>query len=79
MGEADAEAVDAAVGGGQDFHAKAVFFDDFAGEGDVAGDLGDEAAEGGGFVVMRAGAGWALRAGRVGRRPGWDRTRCLRS
>jgi hypothetical protein len=52
VGEADADAVDAAVGAGEDFEAEAVFFDDFTGEGDVAGDLGDEAAEGGGFVVL---------------------------
>ena len=35
----DADAVDTAVGGGEDFEAEAVFFDDFAAEGDVAGDL----------------------------------------
>ena len=52
MGQADADAVDAAVGAGEDLEAEAVFFDDFAGEGDVAGDLGDEAAEGGGFVLF---------------------------
>ena len=52
MGEADADAVDSAVGAGEDFEAEAIFFDDFSGEGDVAGDLGDEAAEGGGFVVL---------------------------
>jgi hypothetical protein len=38
-GEADANAVDAAVGAGEDFEAEAVLFNDFAGEGDVAGDL----------------------------------------
>jgi len=52
VGEADADTVDAAVGAGEDFEAETVFFDDFAGEGDVAGDLGDEAAQGGGFVVL---------------------------
>ena len=31
MGEADADAVDAAVGAGEDFEAQAVLFDDFAG------------------------------------------------
>jgi hypothetical protein len=51
--EADADAVDAAVGAGEDFEAEAIGFDDFAGEGDVAGDLGDEAAEGSGLVVLR--------------------------
>jgi hypothetical protein len=53
MGQADADAVDAAVSAGEDLEAEAVLFDDFSGEGDVAGDLGDEAAEGGGFVVLR--------------------------
>jgi hypothetical protein len=52
VGQADADAVDAAVGAGQDFEAEAFLFDDFAGEWDVAGDLGDKAAEGGGFVVL---------------------------
>src|ERR1700732_2801257 len=52
VGQADADSVDAAVGAGEDFEAEAVFFDDFSGEGDVAGDLGDETAEGGGFVVL---------------------------
>ena len=51
-GEGDADAVDATVGGGEDFEAEAVGFDDFAGEGDVAGDLGDKAADGGGLVVL---------------------------
>jgi len=31
VGQADADAVDAAVGAGQDFEAEAVFFDYFAG------------------------------------------------
>jgi hypothetical protein len=53
VGEADADAVDAAVSAGEDLEAQAVFFDYFAGEGDVAGDLGDEAAESGGFVLFR--------------------------
>ena len=44
VGQADADAVDSAVGAGEDFEAEAVFFDDFSGEGDVAGDLGDEAS-----------------------------------
>ena len=59
MGEADADTVDAAVGAGKDFEAETVFYDYLAREGDVAGDLGDEAAEGGGFVVLgeREGAG----------------------
>ena len=48
--EADADAVDAAVGAGEDFEAETILFDDFTGKRDVAGDLGDEAAEGGGFV-----------------------------
>jgi hypothetical protein len=52
MGEADADAVDAAVSAGEDFEAEAVFYDYFSGEGNVAGDLGDQAAEGGGFVVL---------------------------
>ena len=52
MGQADADAVDAAVRAGEDFEAQAVLFDDFAGERDVAGDLGDQAAEGGGFVLF---------------------------
>ena len=52
MGQADSDSVDAAVGAGEDFEAEAVFFDDFSGKRDVAGDLGDEAAEGGGFVVL---------------------------
>jgi hypothetical protein len=39
MGQADADAVDAAVGACQDFQAEAVFFYDFAGQGYVAGDL----------------------------------------
>ena len=34
--KADAEAVYASVGAVEDFHAEAVLFDDFAGEGDVA-------------------------------------------
>jgi len=63
VGEADADAVDAAVGAGEDFEAKAIFFDDFAGEGDVAGDLGDEAAEGGGFVVLGKAEGGGVVAG----------------
>ena len=52
MAEAYADAVDASVGAGEDFEAEAVFLDDFAGQGDVTGYLGDEAAEGGGFVVL---------------------------
>jgi hypothetical protein len=52
VAEADADAVDAAVSAGEDLEAEAVLFDDFSGERDVAGDLGDEAAEGGGFVVL---------------------------
>src|ERR1700730_16326557 len=52
VGQADADSVDAAVGAGEGFEAGGGFFDDFSGEGDVAGDLGDEAAEGGGFVVL---------------------------
>ena len=52
MGETDADAVDAAIGAGQDFQTETVLFDDLAGERDVTGDLGDEAAEGGGFVVL---------------------------
>ena len=52
VGQAYADAVDAAVGAGEDFEAEAVFFDDFARERDVAGDLGDQAAEGGRFVVL---------------------------
>jgi hypothetical protein len=52
MGQADADAVDAAVRAGEDLEAEAVLFDHFARERDVAGDLGDEAAEGGGFVVF---------------------------
>ncbi len=51
-GESDADAVDAAVSGGKDFEAEAVFLYNFAAQGDVAGDLGDEAAEGGGLVVL---------------------------
>ena len=39
MGQADSDSVDAAVGAGEDFETQAVFFDDFAGERDVAGDL----------------------------------------
>ena len=62
-GEADADAVDAAVGAGEDFEAEAVFFDYFAGEGDVAGDLGDEAADGGGFVVLGEAEGGGVVAG----------------
>ncbi len=60
MGECDADAVDAAVGGGEDFEAEAVFFDDFAAKGDVAGDLRDEAAKGGGFVVLGQAEGGGL-------------------
>jgi hypothetical protein len=61
VGEADADAIDAAVGAGQDFEAEAILFDDFAGKGDVAGDLGDEAPEGGGFVVLgKAEGGWIV-------------------
>jgi hypothetical protein len=52
VGQADANAVNAAVGAGQDFKAEAVFFYDFSGQGDVAGNLGDEAAERSGFVVL---------------------------
>ena len=66
MAQADADAVDAAVGAGQDFEAEAVFFYDFAGEGDVAGDLGDEAAEGGGFVVLGEAEGGGVVAGVAG-------------
>ena len=52
MGETDADAVDAAVGTGEDFEAEAVFYDYFSGQGDMAGDLGYQAAEGGGLVVL---------------------------
>jgi hypothetical protein len=52
VGKAYADAVDAAVGAGEDFEAQAFFFDYFSGERDVAGDLGDQAADGGGFVVF---------------------------
>ncbi len=37
----------------RDFETQAILFDDFAREGNVAGDLGDEASQGGGFVVLR--------------------------
>ena len=50
--ERDADAVDAAVGGGKDFEAEAVFFDDFAAHGNVAGNLRDKPAEGGRLVVL---------------------------
>jgi hypothetical protein len=66
MGEADADSVDAAVGGGEDFEAEAIFFDDLAGERDVAGDLGDEAADGGGFVVLGEAKGGGVVAGVAG-------------
>src|ERR1039458_4268041 len=48
----DAQALDAAVGGGDAFHAQAGGFeeDDFAGHRNAALDLADQAAEGGGFV-----------------------------
>jgi hypothetical protein len=61
MGESHPDTVDAAVGGGEDFKAKAVLFDNLAAHRDVAGDLGDEAAEGGGLVVL----GQAERGGLV--------------
>ena len=47
LGEADADGVDAAVSTRQDFEAETVFLDDFAGQWDVAGEFGDEAANGG--------------------------------
>jgi len=53
VGQADSDTVNAAVGAGKDFEAKAFFFDHLAGKRDVASDLGDEAAEGGGLVVFR--------------------------
>ena len=40
------------VGGGEDFEAEAFFFNDFAGQGDMAGDFRDEAAYGGRFEVL---------------------------
>jgi hypothetical protein len=52
VGEADAYAIDAAVGAGKDLEAETVFYDHLAREGDVAGDLRDEPAQGGGFVVL---------------------------
>ena len=52
VGEADADAVDAAVGAGKDFEAETVFYDYLTRQGDVAGDLGDEPAQRGGFVVL---------------------------
>ena len=52
MGEGYADAFDAAVGGGEDLEAEAVFLDHLAGEGDVAGEFGDQAAESGGLVVL---------------------------
>ena len=59
--EGDADAVDATVGGGEDLDAEAVLLEDLAGMGDVAGDLGDEAADGGRLVVF----GQAERFGNV--------------
>src|SRR5271170_3992652 len=61
--EADADAVDAAVGAGEDFEAEAVLFDYLSGQGDVAGDLGDEAAECGGLVVLGDTEGGGVVAG----------------
>lgn len=52
VSQADADTVDAAVGAGEDFKAEAVFYDYFSGKGDVASDFRDQAAEGGGFVVL---------------------------
>ena len=66
VGQADPDAIDAAVGAGEDFEAEAVFFDDFSGEGDVAGDLGDEAAQGGGFVMLGEAEGGGVVAGIAG-------------
>ena len=57
MGQADADTVDAAVGAGKDFEAETVFYDYLAREGDVAGDLRDEPAQGRGFVVLRQAEG----------------------
>jgi len=52
VGEGDADAIDATVGRGEDFEAETVFLDDLAAHGDVASNLGDESAEGGGLVVL---------------------------
>src|SRR5215469_5921568 len=53
MRKADADAVDAAVGAGEDLKAKAVFYDDFAGERNVAGDLRDQPTKRSRFIVFR--------------------------
>jgi hypothetical protein len=50
----DAEALDAAVGGSDDFHAQSGGLEDdnFAGQRDASFDLADKAAEGGGFILL---------------------------
>ena len=53
MREGNADAVDAAVGGGEDFDAETVFFDDLATHRDMSGDFGDEATESGGLIMFR--------------------------
>jgi hypothetical protein len=52
VGEAYADAVDTAIGAGEDFQAEAIFYNHLAGERDVAGDLRHEAAERSGFIVL---------------------------
>jgi hypothetical protein len=52
VGETDAYAIDTAVGAGKNFEAETVFYNYLARERNVAGDLGDEPAQGGGFVML---------------------------
>ncbi len=75
VGEADADALYFAVGGGENFQAEAVLFDDFAGQRDVAGDLGDQTAEGRGLVLLAQKVG--LAGGRRADR-GWSRSSSVR-
>ena len=59
VGREDAEAFDAAIGGGDDFDAQAgvVEHHDFAAQGDAAFDFADQAAEGCGFELISISTG----------------------
>src|SRR5215469_2222608 len=51
--QADANTFDAALGGIQDFEAKAVVLEDFADPGDAASEFAYQSSDGGGFFFVR--------------------------